>query len=215
MVELMSLPLRHYLKNKGGYSMILSKGKKLLIMAVVFVTLFSTSQVLAKATVETASNEDVLDFEWDNTPEILTDEQMEELKNRSSEDFEFEDVDPMKRITSAGNFNFKIATGITSDKFSLARNLSSTAIRVNSWLSGGGGSNRTEFAITLYSKTSNGIFWKSEGLQKYTVGTTQSRHWYSLPVYGTFYMHVTTPRVPGAGKYVNGSGSISNFGSVK
>ena len=194
--------------------MLKGKGFHKFVISILIFSLIISASVFADSKM---SSDDILDFEWDNPPEILTDEQVNELKSigDGENSFDFETENPNSRINSSGGFSFNIGTGVTSDKFTLAKKYTSTNIRVNSQLVGAGGSNRTEFGITLYSKKQNSLVWKSEGFKKYKVCTVQSNLWSGLPLNATYYMHIRTPKVASSGKTVKGTGTISNFGSVK
>lgn len=194
--------------------MLKGEGFHKFVVSTLIFSLIITASVFADSKM---SSDDVLDFELDNPPEILTDEQVNELKSLTDDEnsFDFKNINPNSKISSNGSFSFNIGIGVTSDKFTLVKKYTSTNIRVNSQLEGPGGSDRTEFEITLYSKKPNSLVWRSEGFKKYKVGTVQSNFWSRLPLDATYYMYITTPKVASSGKTVKGTGTISNFGSVK
>ncbi|NYB76155.1 hypothetical protein HZF24_18580 [Sedimentibacter hydroxybenzoicus DSM 7310] len=113
----------------------------------------------------------------------------------------------LQRLDSQGNFTFEFGTSLSSDNFKITE--TSTKISVNSELIGAGGSDRTEYSITLYKKV--GILCVSQGTAKFDVGASQNATWSNLTKDGTYYIYMSTPKVASSGKYIKGTGKISNF----
>lgn len=176
--------------------------RKVLVMVILTVLLVQSVMVNGYAeTINPESNEII----WDAPPEVLTEEEANSMRENSDKII-FEENNG-QRIDWNGNFTFDFGFSLSSDNFKLTK--TSTTINVNSDLVGAGGSDRTVYSITLYRKS--GLFWVSEGTEKFDVGKRQSATWSGLPSDGTFYIYMSTPTVASAGKTIKGTGKISNF----
>jgi len=151
-----------------------------------------------------SSAEVIYDFDMDNLPEILTDEEMEYLSEISGK---IEITNSMARFNSQGEFDFEFQFSLTSGNFKITS--TSTVIGCNSHLEGSGGTERTQYGITLYEK--NGLSWKNKGTEIYKVGQYDSGSWSNLTANGTYRIIMTTPTVASNGMSIVGDGKISNF----
>lgn len=126
----------------------------------------------------------------------------------SEDDGYFKFINPNSRITSKGAFTYEFYVGLSSDKFKLKSGATSTTISFDEYWSTGSGT----ISVTLYKGLGTSL-----GTKTYSAGYNASLTWTDLKDSDTYYFKMSNSdsNAAAAGRVVSGSGSISNFGSVK